>query len=171
MRLLAAIVLSIVGAITAAPVAWSGNGYRIEARAVPPGFEAEAAFLEAIKLPAEPQEAFDAKNAPEWNVEALAQYIPASGIEFSDVNHRGKKRFSREAILQSLKKRGGQPFVTFSHLSHIYSIPHKQYSSLKFERVGETTVVRLASWYRLTFRHSTTGAQLIRCDYLQLEGE
>lgn len=171
MRLLVVIFLLVAGAITAVPVAWSGNGYRIETRVVPPGFEAEAAFLEAIKLPAEPLDAFNARNAPEWNIETLAQYIPSSGILFTDVNQPGKKRISRESILRSLKKRGGQPFVTFSHLSHIYSIPYKQYSSLEFKRVGETTVVRISSWYKLTFRHSTTGTQLVRCDYLELEGD
>lgn len=165
------IFLLVAGAIITAPVAGSSNGYRIESRDVPPSFEAEVAFLETIKWPAEPLDAFNAKNAPAWNIEALAQYIPASGILFTDVNHKGKKRVSRESILRSLKARSGQPFVTISHLSHIYSIPYKQYSSLEFEQVGDTTVVRISSWYRLTFRHSTTGVQLIRCDYLELEGE
>jgi hypothetical protein len=171
MQLLAIIAFSVVAAITATPEALAGEDYRIQARSIPLGFESEAAFLDVIKWPVEPHEAFDAKNAPEWNLEALSQFIPDSGIDFTDVNRRGKKHFSRETILGSLKKRKGQPFVTFSHLSHIYSVPYKQYSSLEFKRVGATTVVRVATWYRLTFRHSTHSAQLLRCDYLQLEGE
>jgi hypothetical protein len=42
---------------------------------------------------------------------------------------------SKDQIKAQLSKRKGDVFVSFAHLSHIYSIPYKQYSELYFEEI------------------------------------
>jgi hypothetical protein len=145
--------------------------YRIHSRSVPAGFEGEAAFFELVKWPEEPSGVFDAERAPSWNIEEIGRYIPVQGIEFVDVNHSFQGQIRRDAIIRSLKQRKGQPFRAFAHLSHIYSIPYKQYSELTFKREGSVAVVRMSDWYTLSFQHGGERPQIVRWEYTQLEGD
>jgi hypothetical protein len=151
-------------AVLAMALAWKANAvdYRIHSRDVPAGFEKEAAFFELVKWPSEPNDVFDAKGAPVWNLNELGKYVPDDGIEFVDVNHSFEGRVKRPEILRSLKQRQGQPFTAFAHMSHIYSIPYKQYSELAFAREGQMSVVKMADWYLLTFKSKGKQLQLVR---------
>ena len=165
-----AVAAAAFGPARALPVA--AAEYRIDRRTIPRGFEGEAAFFERVKWPKEPTGTFQETQAPAWDLKALARYIPPEGIEFADVNHRFEGRVAREAILRSLKERRGAAFTAFAHLSHIYSIPYKQYSDLQFtKRVDGQTVVQMADWYTLTFRRAGSQPIIVRWAYTQLEGD
>ena len=145
--------------------------YRIHARDVPPGFEREAAFFELVKWGSEPEGGFDEKMAPVWNLDELGTFVPDGGIEFVDVNHSFEGRVQKAQILQSLRQRQGQPFTAFAHLSHIYSIPYKQYSELTFKREGPLSVVQMAGWYLLTFKNDGKQLHIVRWEYTQFESD
>jgi hypothetical protein len=149
------------------------DSYRITERIIPTGFEREARLLEMLTWPKEPVSGYNAKNAPKWDLHSVAPYISSRGIEFTDVNHAHEGRVSREQILRQLAARKGLAFDVFSHLSHIYSIPYKQYSELRFssrDRSGGC-VVGVGDWYRLTFVQKGGSPVLVRVDYQMREGE
>jgi hypothetical protein len=141
-------------------------------RSVPPGFEREASFLRLLKMSSEPTGSFDPNDAPAWNLGELEKYFPKGGVDFVDVNHVLEGHVGREEILTQLKSRRGKVFEAFAHLSHIVSIPYKQYSALQFTRMaGGTSLVRVSDWYALTFRDSGSGACIIRFEYTMPEVE
>jgi hypothetical protein len=150
-----------------------GESYRITDRVIPTGFAQEVHFLEILKSPEEPRAAYDANKGPRWNLPPMAPYISSLGIEFTDVNHARQGHVSRSDILRQLATRRGLAFDVFAHLSHIYSIPYKQYSELRFssrDRFGGS-VVGVASWYRLTFALENGRSVITKIDYQMLEGE
>jgi hypothetical protein len=165
---------SCVGAVamTARAHASSADDFRIYDRIVPDGFECEAGFFELLKWPTRPLRAFDASQAPHWDLVKLSEYIPAGGIRFSDVNHSFEGLRSREEILRSLEQRKGEAFTAFAHLSSLYSIPYKQYSELQFSRLSDGTIgAKMAHWYVITFRAGDTNCQVARWEYSELEGD
>lgn len=165
------LVLSFVLVGLLAPPQEASEDYRIHSRSIPKGLEGEAEFFELIKWPHEPTGGFDTADAPVWNIANLAKYIPAEGIEFIDANHALEGHVSRLKILNGLKNRKGEVFKAFAHLSHIYSIPYKQYSELRFARTaGGATVVSMADWYTLTFKRVGSQPVIVRWEYAQLEG-
>lgn len=147
------------------------DDYRIHGRAVPSGHESEASFFELVKLPAEPAGAFDVFRAPYWDLAKVSEYIDANGIDFTDLNHHLDGRKTKNEILSSLRQRKGPVFQAFAHLSHVYSIPYKQYSELSFARSGNLSVVTMAGWYKLTFQVDNGTARIIRWEYVRLEGD
>jgi hypothetical protein len=163
----------LVGALVTAAMwpATAREDYRIHSRTVPSGFEAEAAFLELLKWPKEPVGVFDANKAPKWNVENISNYISDQGVDFSDVNHFFEGHVSKSEIIDQLKERQGKVFRAFAHLSHIYSIPFKQYSELAFEKADHQTAVTMATCYKLTFESVGGSPKIVRWEYTMLEGE
>src|SRR5206468_1565538 len=160
---------SFVLALVAVPLV-VGEDYRIHARVVQKGFAGEAAFFELVKWPSEPSGEFDATKAPSWDLKKLSKYVSADGIEFVDVNHVFEGHLGRKEILRGLKDRKGKVFQAFAHLSHIYSIPYKQYSELQFAKIPSgDIVVEMAGWYTLTFRHVDSQPVVVRWEYTQLE--
>jgi hypothetical protein len=114
----------------------------------------------------------DASRAPHWDLVKLSEYIPAGGINFSDVNHRFEGLRSREEILRSLDQRKGEALTAFAHLSSLYSIPYKQYSEMMFSRLSDgTTSAKMAHRYVITFRAIGTHCQVARWQYSELEGD
>ena len=167
------IVLAMFGAVIAlAAGGVAGNDNRITDRTVPRDFEGEAAFLELLKHPSEPHGAFRVQDAPRWNAEMLARYIPAEGTDFLDVNNVHNGHVGKSEFLRSIQTREGLAFAVMSHLAHIYSIPYRQYSELHFSRdSGSHSTVTVARWYRLTFRRDPEGPVLVKCEYLTEEGD
>jgi hypothetical protein len=149
------------------------NNNRITDRAIPPGFEQEAAFLEFLKYPSErTTDAFRAQDAPHWDTDTIARYIPAGGTDFVDVNSVNQGHVSRNEFLRSIQARQGLAFSVMSHLAHIYSIPYRQYSELRFSRPAESyATVSIANMYQLTFRRDPAGPVLVKCEYLEVEGD
>ena len=167
------IVLAMFGALaTLAAGGVAGNDNRITDRAVPRDFEGEAAFLEFLKYPGQRRQAFRVQDAPHWNAEMLARYIPAEGTDFLDVNNVHNGHVAKSEFLRSIRTREGPAFAVMSHLAHIYSIPYRQYSELHFSRAtGSYSTVTVANWYRLTFRRDPEGPVLVKCEYLMEEGD
>ncbi|MFZ2162919.1 MAG: hypothetical protein WAW02_11935 [Sideroxyarcus sp.] len=164
-------VFSVLIAITCLTNSFAEESYEIKERVTPSGFEAEATFFEFVKWPGGFEGVLVTSKAPHWNLDMLAKYIPSEGITFEDVNYLEAVHISRDKILRSLKARKGYPFKTFASLSYVYSIPYKQYSSLSFEKQGESSVVKMANKYVFTFRHTSKGIELVRCANIENEGE
>jgi hypothetical protein len=147
-----------------------GESYRIERRITPAGYEPEAQFLELLKYPNPPEREFHVEDAPRWDIEVLKKYLPEGRIVFTDVNDSSRVEANRSTVETSLKTRNGRTFDVLSHLSHIYSLPYRQYSELRFSSPApNTSVVQVSGWYRLTFQKSPQGAKLKQVDYLMWE--
>jgi len=154
-----------------ASVATFAQGYRIQERNISPEHKDIFRFFEAIQNPVEPRDAFSAKNAPRWDVARLMQFVPSNGISFADVNHAIEGHISAKQIQGALETRNGKAFRAFAHLSHIYSIPYKQYSELTFQNKNDSVVVSVSNWYRLTFDHIGAHPVISKWEYIQLENE
>jgi hypothetical protein len=146
--------------------------YKITKRDIPEQYKDIFNFLELLKWKPDDPGYYDIKSTPNWNTSEVMNYIASKGVLFIDPNDEFKKVLIKEQIEKELKKRTGKSFEMISHMSHIYSIPYKQYSELKFEQTDNNeTVVYVASWYKLIFENSLNKHLLISCEYLQLEGE
>ena len=144
--------------------------FLIKERVVPDEYQREFQFLELLKKDGEPTEGFSASDAPKWDMAKLMGYVAESGITFTDVNHQFEGTVTKAQIASQLKARKGKVFELLSHISHIYSIPYRQYSELKFSRSGKLAKIDIAGWYHITFIASDTGVQVTQIDYLQEEG-
>jgi len=132
------------------------------------------AFLEFLKSGQDPRTArqgFDPKHGGHWPKERLLQFLDSGGVTFFDVNGDTTWHEPLPAIESELTRRSGRAFTMFVHLGHIYSQPYPQYSRLTFTRFGETLVVSVADWYRLTFASRGRTVRLTKIEYLQEEGE
>ena len=145
--------------------------YRIRQRVIPSEHQKAYQFFELLKWPNEPVGAFNANSAPAWDISKVLSYISPDGITFSDVNHRMEGHISKEQIKDDLTRRDGQVFVSFAHLSHIYSIPYKQYSELRFVTVDGGVKVNVGNWYTITFVYEDEKAYAVNWSYEQLEVE
>ena len=151
---------------------YAEQSFLITHRVIPNGFESEAHFLELLKWPSPPEAEFRASDAPHWDTSALAQFFGDAPVIITNVNDSSTISVAKRDVISSLSMRNGRVFAAFSHLSHIYSIPYKQYSELRFTRpTADLSVVEVSTWYRLTFQRTSSGPKLIRLDYLALEGE
>ena len=151
-------------------VAQSESDFLIKERVVPDEYQQQFQFLELLKKDREPTGGFNASDAPQWDMEKLMGYVAESGIKFTDVNHQFEGTVAKAKIASQLKARKGKVFDLLSHISHIYSIPYRQYSGLKFSQSGQHTKIDIAGWYHLTFAPIDAGVQVIQIDYLQEEG-
>lgn len=156
--------------ISSALVAYASE-YRINSRIVPPQHQKAFEFFELIKFPVKPKGMFKSSNAPKWNIEKIMGYISDEGIIFKDVNNRMVGSKSKNQIKESLSNRTGDIFNSFAHLSHIYSIPYKQYSELKFTDLKNGVKIDVAQWYSLTFKYQKGEVTIINWDYNQIEGD
>lgn len=148
------------------------NEHQIYFRSFPHAYESEAAFFQLMQWPQPPDSMFNPTEAPHWDIGKIEKFIPPEGIEFFDVNGHTMGKASRKEILQNLKARNGKWFAAFAHLSHIYSIPYKQYSELSFSTdQKEQVLVNIASWYTLTFRKNGEQPVIVRWEYKQIEGD
>ena len=148
------------------------ESYLIEHRVIPVGYETEGRFLEFLKYAQPPEGEFQVEDAPHWDIGVFMRYLSDERLVFTDVNDKPRLEAESAAIESSLRARKGRPFEVFSHLSHIYSIPYRQYSELRFSSPApNTSVVEVSGWYRLTFHKTQQGAKLKQVDYLALEGE
>lgn len=81
-------------------------------------------------------------------------------------------RHLEKRVPTSIQARQGLAFTVMSHLAHIYSIPYRQDSELHFSRPAESyATVSVAHWYQLTFRRDPAGPVLVKCEYLEVEGD
>jgi hypothetical protein len=145
--------------------------YQITGRDVPQEFLDAFKFLEFIKYTKEPKGEFKPEAAPRWSRTIIDSIISDNGINFSDVNEDSSTLLSKNVILASLAQRKGMAFKTFSHISHIYSIPYKQYSELSFAKDTQARfIVNIANWYTLTFIREKGRLKLCEINYRQLEG-
>ncbi len=157
---------------TASALILSHESFLIERRVTPAGFEGEAQFLELLKYPKPPVREFHVEDAPRWDVQTVARYLSDGTITFTDVNDSSRITEAKSATERSLQSRKGRAFRVFSHLSHIYSIPYRQYSELHFSSPKtDTSIVEVSTWYRLTFQRTPQGVKLKQIDYLVLEVE
>lgn len=149
------------------------EGALINTRWVPHEFRRAYEFLEFIKMPKEPQGVFNPQDAPDWDLSKLLSYLSPDGVTFTDVNGNGLKgHYSLEIINNQLSSRNGKIFKLFSHLSHTYSTPYRQYSKLTFEKTNDDYVVNIGdAGYKLTFRSHNGKLYLTKCDYQCLEGD
>ena len=147
------------------------NSYKITSRTVPDDFRQAYEFLEFIKFPKEPEGGFEAQEAPRWDLSRFMSFISAEGVIFSDVNGGISGRRSPAQIRSALTQRKGAVFKVFAHLAHIYSIPYKQYSELTFQKKDKSFIVNISDWYSLTFASEGDHLRLIKCDYLEQEGD
>jgi hypothetical protein len=145
--------------------------FHIHKREIPQEYGDVYRFFETIQNPVEPRDAFSAKDAPRWDVPQLMQFVSPNGIRFTDVNHELEGRISAKQIQNALETRKGKVFRAFSHLSHIYSVPYKQYSELTFQSSKDSVVVSVSHWYRLTFDRKGKRPVISKWEYVQLEGE
>jgi hypothetical protein len=132
------------------------------------------AFLEFLKSGQDPgtgRQGFDPKHGGHWSKERLLRFLDSGGVTFFDVNGDTTWHEPLAAIQSELMRRSGRAFTMFVHLGHIYSQPYPQYSRLTFTRFGETLVVSVADWYRLTFAPRGRTVRLTKIEYLQEEGE
>ncbi len=132
------------------------------------------AFLEFLKSGEDPRtarEAFDPKHGGHWPKDRLLQFLDSGGVTFFDVNGDTTWHERLAAIRSELTRRSGPAFTMFVHLGHIYSQPYPQYSRLTFTRSGDTLVISVADWYRLTFARRGPTVRLIKIEYLEEEGE
>lgn len=144
---------------------------RIQQRIVPTPYERGYDFLELIKRPNEPTGVFNAADAPNWDVPKAMSYISRHGITFTDVNGRLEGHMPKTEVEKQLRGRKGDIFSSFSHLSHIYSIPYKQYSELRFEKTDGGFIIYISDWYCITFVYENGIPYLTRWAYLQLQGD
>ncbi len=148
----------------------STTPYKISRRSIPEDFKDAYAFLEFIKHAKEPDDVFDAQEAPHWDISRFMSFVSKNGIVFSDVNGRLSGLKSRTQIKNAISNRKGRIFITFAHLAHIYSIPYEQYSELRFEKKEKDFIVYLSDWYQLTFMLEGKRLRIAKCNYLTLEG-
>ena len=158
-------------ALFMAPGLPAGSTHRIRKRVVPLKHEKAFRFLELLRWPKAPSDAFDPTHAPKWDVKKLISYIPADGVTFSDVNGYMVGHVPKGQIRAQLEKREGRVFANFSHLSHIYSIPYKQYSELHFEDTRNGVTIDVGGWYQITFRYVAGKPYLSKWHYGQFEGD
>jgi hypothetical protein len=161
-----AVFASLSGAVRAS------DDFAIHKRVVPPGRECEASFFETLKFAHPPEGSFSAVAAPHWDLTRVGEFIAPEGVSFSDVNHGYGGIVDRKSILAQLGKREGRIFAAFAHMSHIYSIPYRQYSELHFASASNgKVVVDMAGWYAITFRESSSGCKVVKWEYRMREGE
>jgi hypothetical protein len=149
----------------------STTSYKISNRSIPENFRDVYAFLEFIKYPKEPDDVFNAQEAPYWDISRFMSFISKNGVLFSDVNGRLSGLKSPAQIRNAISNRKGRIFTAFAHLAHIYSVPYKQYSELGFEKKDKDFIVHLSDWYQLTFKLEGKRLRMTKCNYLTLESD
>jgi hypothetical protein len=169
MTLWSARTIAIAVTVLLATVIAFAQDFRIHKRDIPTEYKDVLRFFEVIQNPVEPHDAFSAKDAPRWDVSQLMRFVSRNGIRFTDVNHEIEGRISAKQIQNALDMRKGKAFRAFAHLSHIYSIPYKQYSELNFQSSKDSVVVSVSHWYRLTFDRSGAHPVISKWEYLNLE--
>jgi hypothetical protein len=156
------------------PLAAKDNNseYLIKERQIPQEYIDTYNFLELLKNTKQPIGAFNPIEAPKWDINKVMEYISKDSVTFVDPNYdKITIKTTYLNIEKALKVRKGKIFEKFAHLSHIYSIPYKQYSELKFVKTGNSVIVYLAGWYKLEFINNESRYKLIKCEYLQIEGD
>jgi hypothetical protein len=144
--------------------------YLIKERQIPQEYIDTYDFLELLKISKQPIGAFNPIEAPRWDVNKVMEYISKDSVIFVDPNYDEiTVKTTYLNIEKALTVRKGKIFNTFAHLSHIYSIPYKHYSELKFFKTGNSVIVYLAGWYKLEFINNEGRYKLIKCEYLQRE--
>lgn len=100
-----------------------------------------------------------------------AHGVPA-GVEFFDVNQGGLDGLeSWTSIERQISERKGGVFEQLAHLGHIYAMPYPQYSTLSFEPVSHGVLIRVASFYELTFHLDPEACRLTKCAYVKVQEE
>ncbi|MFZ1799164.1 MAG: hypothetical protein WAU24_04815 [Chitinophagaceae bacterium] len=130
-------------------------------------------FLEALKWPENSNSSsYDINKTPKWGIRLLTNNISDKGVLFIDPNDNFNKTIGKKQIEEALRARIGKSYEMLSHLTYIYTISFGQYSALKFkENENEEITVNVGSFYELTFETKQKRYYLIKCEYLQLEGE
>jgi hypothetical protein len=126
----------------------------------PPEVRAEQAFLDLLKASSPSPRKFDPQNAPHWDLPKISSWFSASGVTISEPSHPKGTQYSGQQIKTALAARKGDLFRTFAHISFLLSHTRKQYSEVKFEKRGSTTVVSIASFYEITFVNDSGSLKL-----------
>jgi hypothetical protein len=149
------------------------SGYYINTRTIPPKNMDIFNFLESLKWEENSDSSgYDLNKTPKWNISLLLNNISDNGVLFIDPNDNFNKTITKKQVEKELSKRKGKSYEMISHFTYIYSIPYKQYSEIKFkENQKEETTVDIGSWYELKFESKQNRHYLIKCEYLELEGE
>jgi hypothetical protein len=129
-------------------------------------------YLEALKWGKNSDSSgYDLNKTPKWDISLLTNNLSDNGVRFIDPNEDLNKKLSKRQIQTELSKRKGKSYEMISHMTYIYSIPYKQYSALKFKESHQEIIVDVGAWYELTFVTKNGRHYLIKCEYLQSEGE
>ncbi|MFL5740047.1 MAG: hypothetical protein ACJ75B_07510 [Flavisolibacter sp.] len=149
------------------------SGYRITERPIPPNDADIFNFLESLKWKEDSDSNdYSGNNTPNWNIPLLITHISDSGVLFIDPNDDFNKKIEKKQIERELNKRKGKSYEMISYFTFLYSIPFRQYSELKFEeKDGDEVVVTIGTSHELTFETKLKKHYLIKCEYLELEGE
>ena len=151
----------------------SGYKYYVDERTIAPKNMDIFNFLESVKWKENSDTSgFDLNKTPKWDLPLILNDISDNGVLFIDPNDDFNKTIEKKKIERELNNRKGKSYEMISHCAYIYSIPFKQYSEMKFkESEKEEVTVSIGSWYELTFETKQHKHYLIKCEYLQLEGE
>jgi hypothetical protein len=121
---------------------------------------AEQAFLDLLKASSPSPRKFEPQNAPHWKLPKVSSWFAASGVTISEPSHPKGTKYSGQQIKTALAARKGDLFRTFAHISFLLSHTRKQYSEVKFESHGSTTVVLISSFYEITFVNDSGSPKL-----------
>jgi hypothetical protein len=151
----------------------SGNQYSINERTIPPKNMDIFHFLESLKWErGSDSSGYDSNKTPKWDIPLLITDISDNGVLFIDPNDNFTRTIEKKEIERELNNRKGKSYEMISHCTYTYSIRFKQYSDLKFkENEKEEVTVNIGSGYELTFETKQNRHYLIKCEYLDLEGE
>ena len=114
--------------------------------------------------------AFDPTQSKAIDPEIVLSAIHESGLRFTDVNDATDRLMSRDEIAEQLLARAGPAFRSLVHLGHIYAQP-LQYSRVKCLIDGDTLLIELTHWYRLTYRRVGPVYKFTRVAYVEQEGD
>jgi hypothetical protein len=135
---------------------------------------AARAFLDYLKsgqdISARAQ-GFDVERGGHWDVDRLLSFISDKGLILSDVNMDSTWAIDANALRRDVISRQGPSFQQLVHLAHIYAQPFPQYSALTFQQAGDSTVVLVADWYRVTLVRERGAPKVRSVAYLMHEGE
>lgn len=114
---------------------------------------------------------FDVTRGGNWKADELLSFVSRQGITLYDINDKRTRRLTRRQLQRALSQRGSQTFTRFVHLGYIYAQPYPQDSTLIYQPQKNGVVVKVASWYRLTFTSEDGLLKLNRLEYLMMEGD
>jgi hypothetical protein len=128
-------------------------------------------FFELLKAGRAASRNYNVNDVPNWDSKAIVGFVTTGGLTVEDVNAKGAKRYSPDQVEAALTKRAGEVFQSFSHISFLYAKGKKQYSEVRFTEKPGCVVATLATWYELEFITDGGRLKLLKCKYINQDGD